>query len=168
MKAPTAPTDGVAKRRGTILVVDDDDAVLETIVNIVESGGYAAVPARDGAAALALLSERCPDLILCDRTMPVMSGFELLETIRAERPDLDAMPFVFLTALRDDRDVESTALLRPTAYLTKPVRVRYLLETIDALLGIVQRRHDVDGVEIDSATDDADEVELVTVTADTA
>lgn len=166
-KDPAPANVGAKPRPATILVVDDDDAVRETITSIVRSGGHETVTASGGAAAFASLNERVPDLILCDRMMPGMSGYDLLEKIRAERTDLDAVPFVFLTALRDSRDMQSTAPLRPTAYLTKPVRARTLLDTIGALLGIDTRRDQVDGLEIGGPECDAGEFELVSVSPET-
>ena len=119
----------------TILMVEDDPGVLETLEAILRRRGHDVMRARDGVEALALLGTRMPDLILCDRIMPRMSGYELLEVIRAERPDLAAVPFVFLTVLGDQRDILATDPLAPAAYIAKPVRARTLVDTVDRLIG---------------------------------
>jgi len=120
---------------GVILLVVDDEDVFNVLDTVLRRAGHETIRARDGVEALAALDQRKPDLVLCDRIMPRMSGFELLEVIRAERPELAHLPFVFLTVLGDQRDVAATASLRPTAYLTKPVRARVLLATVNTLLG---------------------------------
>ncbi|MEX2649572.1 MAG: response regulator [Alphaproteobacteria bacterium] len=123
----------------TILLVEDDETLRATISTILRRDGYRVVAAGNGAEALGLLDESRPDLILSDRMMPTMSGFELLEVIRRDRPDLAPVPFVFLTALGDRRDMMATASLKPAAYLTKPVRARELCATLGFLLGVRDR-----------------------------
>jgi CheY-like chemotaxis protein len=63
-----------------------------------------------------------------------MSGYDVLETVRRDRPDLDLMPFVFLTALNDARDRHAVADLAPTLYLGKPIDHRDLLRAIGDVL----------------------------------
>src|SRR6266849_3977768 len=66
-------------------------------------------------------SSLCPDLVLCDINLPVMSGFEVLERLNALAPRLGRIPFVFLTALTD-RDSELRARrLGADDYVTKPI-----------------------------------------------
>ncbi len=124
-------------RRATILVVEDEPDVRETLIALLERRGYATRHAGDGLEALDVLAAFTPDLILCDRMMPRCSGFVLLETIRRDRPDLDQVPFIFLTALADARDRAATADLRPTAYLPKPVSSSELARVIGQALDAV-------------------------------
>ncbi len=68
------------------LVVEDDPLVLETTAAIVRSFGFSVRTAEDGFAALKILREVLPDIILCDLRMPGMSGFELLSIVRRRSP----------------------------------------------------------------------------------
>lgn len=152
-------TECVRGERGTpacaVLIVEDDEGVLDILEGILRRGGHQPLRARDGVEALTILDSRTPDLILCDRLMPRMSGFELLEVIRAERPELAAVPFVFLTALGDQRDQLATDPLAPTAYLTKPVRARVLLDTVDVLVGAPVGARDLGALETVTIADHA-------------
>jgi twitching motility two-component system response regulator PilG len=66
----------------TILVVDDDGAIRELVATILEDDGYTVVTAEDGFDALAKLSERRVDLVVCDVMMPRMSGFQVVAELR--------------------------------------------------------------------------------------
>jgi CheY-like chemotaxis protein len=116
----------------TVLVVDDDADICDTLQLTLELNGLRVITACDGAKALALLraGER-PDVIILDLMMPVMTGFEF----RAEQlrdPALARIPVVVLTG--DGRAVEKGASLGAEA-VQKPI-------ALDALLGIVNRHCD--------------------------
>lgn len=117
-----------------IVVVEDEDALREDLVDVLSESGYDVRAGADGQEGLALILNEAPDLVICDRLMPVMSGYDLLETLRRERADLNGMPFIFLTALTDVRDRHSVADLSPTLYLGKPIDHRDLLRVVGDLL----------------------------------
>jgi CheY-like chemotaxis protein len=94
------------------------------------------VTAHNGREGLDLLQTVEPDLIICDRAMPLMSGYELLERIRGAYPQYANLPFVFLTALADPRDRHSVDHLNPTAYLEKPVNFDKLTNTVKKALKV--------------------------------
>ena len=75
-----------------------------------------------------------PDLIICDRSMPQMTGYQLLERLRDVYPQYRKLPFIFLTALSDPRDRHAVDHLEPTAYLEKPINFDKLLKTISKAL----------------------------------
>jgi CheY-like chemotaxis protein len=118
-----------------VLIIDDDDLVVETIATLLRAEGYDVVSATNGEEGLAQIARRAPDLVLCDRVMPGLSGYEVLERLRHERPDLCDLPFVFLTGLADPRDIGATADLRPAAYLTKPIGRAELLRAVARFVG---------------------------------
>lgn len=71
-----------------ILVVDDEPAILETSVAVLQKRGYELRTATDGFAALAELRRSLPDVVISDLAMPNMSGFELLSVIRRRFPQI--------------------------------------------------------------------------------
>lgn len=122
--------DGAARR---ILVVEDDIAVRGVLCEFLQMEGHHVRCAANGQEAQQQLRREVPEIVICDRRMPVMSGYELLEWIRGEHPEWREVAFVFLTALADRRDRYAVSDLAPTAYLTKPIdfdELRALLERL--------------------------------------
>lgn len=131
-----------ADRQTIILCVEDEIDLRMDIIEELETAGYLALGAGDGSQALALLESHRPDLILCDITMPGMNGYELMEHMRAERPDLADVPFVFLTALAGRMDLINGMRSGADDYLVKPIDYDVLLATLKARLSQVQRIQD--------------------------
>lgn len=118
----------------TILVVEDERELCSILYDDLSSRGYKVEIARNGQEGLELVQGVEPDLVICDRAMPVMSGYQLLERIRGGYPQYSTLPFIFLTALSDPRDRHSVDHLNPTAYLEKPVNLEKLAETVRKIL----------------------------------
>lgn len=114
----------------TILVIEDEKELCDILQVELSAQGYKVILAQDGQEGMNKLQEAEPDLIICDRAMPVMSGYQLLERIRGVYPQYKNLPFIFLTALGDPRDRHSVTHLEPTAYLEKPVDFDKLNDTI--------------------------------------
>lgn len=114
---------------GCILVVEDDASLRTVIRMVLEKAGYAVDEARHGAAALDLIHEDKPDLVIADRRMPIMTGLELIREMRAQ-PATARIPVVLLSGLRDD--VEPAE--RADAVIFKPFEPEDLLRTIRDLL----------------------------------
>src|SRR6202034_1307055 len=94
--------------------------------------GYEVTLAHDGREGLAAILKTMPDLVLSDISMPVMSGFQLLDSLIALTPRFSRMPFVFLTAL-SDRDSELKGRqLGADDYVTKPIDFDMLAAIITA------------------------------------
>jgi DNA-binding response OmpR family regulator/DNA-binding CsgD family transcriptional regulator len=134
----------------TILCVEDEQDLRSDICEELEAAGYAVMEADNGREALELMREKRPDLVLCDITMPLMSGLDLLGLVRKE-PALADLPFVFLTALAGRRDIIAGKAAGVDDYLTKPIDFDLMLITIAARLDQVERvkgaviRQDNDG-----------------------
>src|SRR3954465_9024450 len=92
------PTAGA--NSGCILVVDDQPANLRAVSALLTRHGYSVETAGNGEDALRLADETAPDLLLLDMMMPGMDGFELLSRLK-QRPALQRLPAVFLTAAQD-------------------------------------------------------------------
>ncbi len=113
-----------------ILVVEDERELCSILFADLTSRGYEVELARNGQEGLEKLQVIEPDIVICDRAMPVMSGYQMLERIRGSYPQYKNLPIIFLTALTDPRDKHSVDHLNPTAYLEKPVNLDKLAETI--------------------------------------
>lgn len=115
--------------RQKILCIEDDPESADLIAEELTDRGYTVAVAHDGEQGFAAILRDRPDLVLCDVSMPVMTGFELLERIAALAPRFTDMPFIFLTAL-GQRDAELKGRrLGADDYVTKPVDFD-ILETI--------------------------------------
>lgn len=122
----------------SILCVEDEDDLRSDICEELIAAGYAVEEAGNGLEALEQLGKRQFDLVLCDITMPRMSGLELLKKVR-ERASLADLPFVFLTALAGRRDIIAGKEAGVDDYLTKPIDFDLMLITIAARLDQVRR-----------------------------
>ncbi|WP_332699860.1 response regulator [Devosia sp.] len=122
----------------TILCVEDETDLRADICEELVAAGYEVDEAGNGQEALELLRGKRYDLVLCDITMPKMSGLELLRQVRQE-PGLGELPFVFLTALAGRRDIIAGKEAGVDDYLTKPIDFDLMLITIAARLDQVAR-----------------------------
>ena len=113
----------------TILVVDDEPVLRETLVDALETEGFRVLAAADGREALATFRAERPDLILLDLMLPELSGIEVCRIIRAE----SGVPIVMLTAKDSELDKVVGLELGADDYVTKPFSVRELSARIRAL-----------------------------------
>jgi len=117
-----------------ILLIEDEIAVREMLVDELSVNGYEVIEAVNGDDGLKKIIANTPDLIICDRAMAVCSGYQLLENLRKDHPEYNTIPFVFMTALTDPRDKEAVEHLKPTGYLEKPIDFAVLNKTIKGFL----------------------------------
>ena len=114
----------------TILLVDDDAALLEVTSIVLASEGYRVLTAEDGVEALRILGREELDLVVLDIMLPRMSGFEVLKKMR-EHSDV---PVVLLTAKSQSVDKVVGLELGADDYITKPFDTKELLARIKAIL----------------------------------
>ena len=107
----------------SVLVVDDDQDIRESLVEILTEEGYEVSSACNGAEALEQIDRATPDVMLLDLMMPVVNGWEVLETLRL-RGTHPKLPVVILSAL----EAQGCA-----GYIQKPIRLPKLLALIDTL-----------------------------------
>jgi CheY-like chemotaxis protein len=110
--------------RVSVLVIDDDLDIRETLAEILRDEGYSVVTAIHGAHALELLTSIRPAVILLDLNMPVMNGKQFREAQRRD-PSLVRIPTVVMTAV--DRIKDLTADLSVEEALPKPIKLPDLL-----------------------------------------
>ncbi len=106
----------------TILVVDDEATLRETLVEALELEGFRAVAAADGREALEAFRSEHPDLVLLDLMLPELSGVEVCRILRAE----SSVPIVMLTARDSEVDKVVGLELGADDYVTKPFSLREL------------------------------------------
>jgi DNA-binding response OmpR family regulator len=147
----------------TILVVDDEATLRETLVEALELEGFRAIPAADGREALAKFRAEHPDLVLLDLMLPELSGVEVCRILRAE----SAVPIVMLTARDSEVDKVVGLELGADDYVTKPFSLRELTARIR---GIFRRQDRVAAlpVEASAATAAPPPVDLGRVQVDLA
>lgn len=102
----------VPSGRGSILVVDDDDAVRRLVATTLSREGLDLDQASDGVEALARIAERRPDVIVLDLEMPELDGFGVLERLR-EKPETRSIPVIVLSG-RDVTPAERARLRHQT------------------------------------------------------
>jgi DNA-binding response OmpR family regulator len=122
-----------------ILCIEDDRETAALIAEELVDRGYAVMVAHDGREGLAAILKTMPDLVLSDISMPLMSGFELLERLIDLAPRFAKMPFVFLTALTDRDNELKGRQLGADDYVTKPIDFDVLQTIITARLAGVAR-----------------------------
>jgi DNA-binding response OmpR family regulator len=113
----------------TILVVDDEATLRETLVEALELEGFRAIPAADGREALARFRADRPDLVLLDLMLPELSGVEVCRILRAE----SGVPIIMLTAKDGEVDKVVGLELGADDYVTKPFSLRELTARIRAI-----------------------------------
>ncbi len=113
----------------TILVVEDEPTLRETLAEALEADGYRTLTAADGREALTRFRADAPDLILLDLMLPELSGIEVCRIIRAE----SGIPIVMLTAKDSELDKVVGLELGADDYVTKPFSLRELSARIRAL-----------------------------------
>jgi DNA-binding response OmpR family regulator len=125
--------------RKKILCIEDDRETAALIAEEFAERGFEVSLAHDGQEGLAAIFKNMPDLVLCDVSMPVMTGFEVLERLTAIAPRFEDMPFVFLTALTDRDNELKGRHLGADDYVTKPIDFDILGAVIGARLARVAR-----------------------------
>ena len=116
-----------------ILVIEDEAETLENLVLMLEMEGFKALSASNGRAGVAVAKRELPDVILCDVSMPEMDGYGVLENLRADNATV-SIPFIFLTAKGDKKDLRTGMNLGADDYLTKPASAEEVLSAINARL----------------------------------
>lgn len=119
----------VALHKPSILVVDDNPMIVHVLRSLLQAQQFDVVCAVNGEDALQQLSKREVDVIICDVMMPKMDGYELHHSVRS-KAELAHIPFVFLTALDDEREKLKGHESGADDYLTKPFDPQTLLAIV--------------------------------------
>ena len=114
----------------TILIVDDEPTIVEVVALYLQREGFRVVTAADGGAALSMVEEQRPDLVVLDLMLPGLSGLEVTRRLRAN----SALPIIVLTARGEEADRVVGLELGADDYVTKPFSARELVARVKAVL----------------------------------
>lgn len=116
-----------------ILVIEDEAETRDNLVLMLEMEGFKPIAAPNGQVGVELAKKELPDVILCDVSMPKLDGYGVLEALRANDKTV-SIPFIFLTAKGDKKDLRTGMNLGADDYLTKPASAEEVLNAIRARL----------------------------------
>lgn len=116
----------------TVLLVDDDPALLEMLGRTLERAGFTVITAVHGADALVQMRQLRADIVVTDIMMPELDGFELIRKLHAKWPDL---PIVAMSGIDDTPNFRNLALkFGAKAALSKPVNRAHLVEVMQEIM----------------------------------
>jgi DNA-binding response OmpR family regulator len=118
-----------------VLIADDEPNIAAALEYLLQRSGYEVSIARNGDEALKLIEQNRPDLVLLDVMMPVRSGYEVCQVMRA-REDWRHIKIVVLTAKGREADANKGLALGADLYITKPFSNRDLIAKINGLLDV--------------------------------
>lgn len=116
-----------------LLLVDQDPNSRTVLEVSLKKAGYVVTTSQDGLDALSKIEVSSPDMVLTDTRLPGIDGFELVKRMK-DRPEMAAIPVVFLSSRRSVEDKVRSFELGVEDYLTKPIFVRELIARINVLL----------------------------------
>lgn len=117
----------------TVLLIDDDPMMLESLAMALEDYGFRVLTASSGVGALQIFRERRPDAVLTDIVMPGQDGFEIMRQVRREQPDAKV---ILISGQLDKWDyLDLAEKLGADATFAKGRDVRSLVETLSRILG---------------------------------
>jgi len=116
-----------------ILVVDDHPAMVGLISDALTRAGFSVISAEDGQAGLSAVDEHHPDLVILDLSMPVMTGLQVLRTLRG-RSDTSNLPVIVLTGRDGAADMLDCWMGGVDRYLVKPCSMGELVSVVQQML----------------------------------
>lgn len=119
--------------KARIQIIEDNDDIRESIIEILELANYEVISANNGKTGIELASQHLPDLILCDIMMPELDGYGVLYVL-GKNPQTSNIPFIFLTAKAERIDMRKGMEMGADDYLTKPFDDMELLNAVESRL----------------------------------
>src|ERR1700743_563587 len=118
-----------AKKRDVALVVDDSPETLRLLTDALDGAGMTVMVAMDGAAAMRIVDQITPDIILLDAMMPGMDGFETCRRLKRDA-GLSNVPVIFMTGLAETEHIVRGLEAGGVDYVTKPIVIEEMLARI--------------------------------------
>src|SRR5262245_45578321 len=116
-----------------ILVIEDEAETLNNLVLMLEMEGFLPLSAPNGKIGVSVAKKEVPDVILCDVSMPELDGYGVLAALR-DNDQTVSIPFIFLTARGEKKDLRTGMNLGADDYLTKPASAEEVLAAINSRL----------------------------------
>lgn len=118
----------------TVMVADDEPNLLNLLKDNLEDEGFTVLTAANGEEALEVWSQNKPDVIVLDIEMPKLNGWQVLEAIRRTSGDKEIPVIFILSAYSQPEDIQRGSKLGADKYLTKPFKLKALVEAIEESL----------------------------------
>lgn len=116
-----------------VLIVEDNEKNLKLFKLILDSNGYESITARNGEEGKQVAEENMPDLILMDIQMPILGGVDAMRALKMNEKT-KTIPVIATTAYAMKGDKELFLEFGFEAYISKPIRIKEFLETIESVL----------------------------------
>ncbi len=113
-----------------ILICDDDEGILDMLEIVLESSGYTVLSVKNSLTIFDIINKNVPDLLLLDLWMPVLSGDQILKTLRTNN-DTRALPVIVFSASTDGQQIATDA--GATDFISKPFNVDQLIDKVQRL-----------------------------------
>jgi len=126
----------------TILLVEDDLALRENTAELLELSDYNVITAPNGQVGIDMAMQHKPDIIVCDIMMPELDGYGVLEVL-ANNESTKHIPFIFLSAKTERKDVRKGMDLGADDYITKPFEEEELISAIESRLAKASILNDI-------------------------
>jgi CRP-like cAMP-binding protein/CheY-like chemotaxis protein len=140
-----------------ILLIEDDTVLRENTAELLELSGYAVITASNGKAGLDQIKSCLPDIIVCDIMMPEIDGYGVLEAL-SKNEKTKYIPFIFLSAKTERKDVRKGMDLGADDYITKPFSEAELISAIESRLAkaaiLIEERANLKASQNDTSKDD--------------
>jgi signal transduction histidine kinase/ActR/RegA family two-component response regulator len=135
VQVSVGPISKDGRRGATVLVVEDDEMLRNTLALTLKYCDYTVLAAEDGIAAVEIFRQHQGEIgcVLCDVVMPRMNGWETLTVLRQLAPDL---PVILFSGYSDAEAMEGDHPVRPQAYLHKPFESKVLINAINQVLAV--------------------------------
>ena len=129
-----------SKKRDIALVVDDSPETLRLLTDALDGAGMTVMVAMDGAAALRIVDQITPDIVLLDAMMPGMDGFETCRRLKRDAR-LSNVPVIFMTGLAETQHIVGGLEAGGVDYVTKPIVIEEMLARIRVHLANARLAH---------------------------
>lgn len=121
----------------TVLLIEDDRALRENTEELLELSGYSVLTAPNGKIGIEVAKQELPDIVVCDIMMPEIDGYGVLENLSNDQKT-QHIPFIFLSAKTEHKEIRKGMDLGADDYLTKPFDEEDLISAIESRLAKTQ------------------------------
>lgn len=116
---------------GTVLVIDDDDAMRKVLRDFLQRDGHRVVEAAHGEAAVSIVEVESVDVVILDKEMPGMNGMDVLSFLHRRFP---STPVILITAFGGPHVAEESFLRGAVDYIEKPFRLSNVVDRVQKLI----------------------------------